>query len=63
MVPGHVEVNVGELPASGSNNWWKLYKMDGKQRKERGEIHLIQHLYIRQGRLLQHTRSHANMTR
>ena len=26
------------------------------QKKDRGEIHLIQHLYIRAGKLIQHTR-------
>ena len=53
---GHVEIGIKELPACGSNMWWSLYKMDGKQRKERGEIHLIQHLYIRQGKLSNHIR-------
>jgi hypothetical protein len=53
---GHVEIPVGQLPACGSNTWWTLYKMDGKVKKERGEIHLIQHLFIREGRLKEHTR-------
>ena len=53
---GHVEIPLRELPACGSNTWWTLYKMDGRQKKERGEIHLIQHLFIREGRLKEHTR-------
>jgi hypothetical protein len=54
---GHVEIPLRDLPACGSNTWWSLYKMDGKVKKERGEIHLIQHLFIREGRLKEHTRS------
>ncbi len=54
---GHVEIKIRDLPASGSNTWWSLYKIDGKvQKKGRGEVHLIQHLYIRAGKLMQHTR-------
>ena len=54
---GHVEIKIKDLPASGSNTWWSLYKIDGKvQKKDRGEVHLIQHLYIRAGKVIQHTR-------
>jgi hypothetical protein len=53
---GHVEIPLATLPACGSNTWWQLYKLDGKVKKDRGEIHLIQHLFVREGRLKEHTR-------
>ena len=51
---GHLDINLQHLPSCGENKWWKLYKVDGKQRKERGEIHLIQHLFIRENQLENH---------
>ena len=53
---GHLEINLATLPACGENKWWTLYKLDGKQKKERGEIHLIQHLFVRETRLADHIR-------
>lgn len=53
---GHIEIQLKTLPACGTNKWWNLYKIDGKQRKERGEIHLIQHLFTREDQLKEHTR-------
>ena len=51
---GHLDIDLRQLPACGENKWWKLYKVDGKQRKERGELHLIQHLFVREHQLQDH---------
>ena len=53
---GHIEIQLKSLPACGTKKWWTLYKMDGKMKKERGEIHLIQHLFTREDQLNEHTR-------
>ena len=53
---GHLEINLKTLPACGTNKWWKLFKLDGKQKKERGEIHLIQHLFVRETEVSEHIR-------
>ena len=53
---GHLEINLKTLPACGTNKWWKLFKLDGKHKKERGEIHLIQHLFVRETKLSDHIR-------
>ena len=54
---GHVDINLKKLPSCGENKWWGLYKVDGKQRrKQRGEIHLIQHLFVRENQLDSHVR-------
>jgi BAI1-associated protein 3 len=53
---GHIEIQLATLPACGTNKWWTLSKMDGKVKKERGEIHLIQHLFTREDQLTEHTR-------
>ena len=53
---GHVDIDLKQLPSCGENKWWTLYKVDGKQKKKRGEIHLIQHLFVRENQLDSHVR-------
>ena len=55
---GHLDINLTSLPACGTNKWWTLHKQDGKNKKEkeRGEIHLIQHLFVRETELSHHIR-------
>lgn len=53
---GHVDIDLNQLPSCGENKWWSLYKVDGKQRKKRGDIHLVQHLFVRENQLDSHVR-------
>ena len=54
---GQVEVNLESLPASGSDRWWKLTKVEqARGRRDRGEVRLALHLYRREGRLAEHTK-------